>query len=61
MQRASAVFALVVLALAACGTKKAGPDGGAGGNGAPERRATGALERRGNGALERATGRWRDR
>ena len=33
MQRASAVFALVVLALAACGTKKAGPDGGTGGNG----------------------------
>ena len=33
MQRASAVFALVVLALAACGTKKAGPDGGAGATG----------------------------
>ena len=34
MQRSSSVFGLLVLALAACGTKKAGPDGGAGSTGA---------------------------
>ena len=34
MQRTSLVLGLLVLALAACGTKKASPDGGAGGTGA---------------------------
>jgi hypothetical protein len=49
MQRASAVFALVVLALAACGTKKAGPDGGAGGNGGAGTTGNGGAGATGNG------------
>jgi len=49
MQRASAVFALVVLALAACGTKKAGPDGGTGGNGGAGATGNGGAGATGNG------------
>ena len=49
MQRASAVFALVVLALAACGTKKAGPDGGTGGNGGAGATGNGGTGATGNG------------
>jgi hypothetical protein len=59
MQRTSLVFCLLVLALAACGTKKASPDGGAGGTGADAGSiagSTGAMAGAGGSGLAGTTG-----
>ena len=50
------MFALAVLALAACGTKKAGPDGGAGGNGGAGTTGNGGAGTTGNGGAGGAHG-----